>query len=191
MSAELERAKLRLSHAERDRAVDHLEKCTADGRLSLDEFAERVEAVYGAKTFGELAPLVADLPPLETDPAAAPNSVMRVEPTSAAVRRGGRWLVPRRLVICAHASSVRLDFTEAVIGHREVDVELELRSSSLLLILPPGAIADDRIDVRAASSLNRATAAATQTGLLFRVHGSATTSSVRIRHRRRFLWWSY
>jgi Domain of unknown function (DUF1707) len=53
---------MRASDADRQRAVAALERHTAEGRLSLDEFAERVDRVLAARTHGELAAITRDLP---------------------------------------------------------------------------------------------------------------------------------
>ncbi len=42
--------------------VAELERHTGAGRLTLDEFAARVEAACGARTMGELAAVTSDLP---------------------------------------------------------------------------------------------------------------------------------
>jgi uncharacterized membrane protein len=53
---------------DRDRAIDVLRAGFAEGRLTQDEHDERVARVHQARTYGELARLVADLPtgPLST-----------------------------------------------------------------------------------------------------------------------------
>ena len=48
--------------ADRERAIDVLKAGFAEGRLTLAEHDDRVARVYAARTYGELAPLVADLP---------------------------------------------------------------------------------------------------------------------------------
>jgi hypothetical protein len=50
------------SHAERERAVDVLRAGYGEGRLEHAEFEKRVGRAYAARTVGELALLVADLP---------------------------------------------------------------------------------------------------------------------------------
>lgn len=60
---------LRASDADRERVAADLRDHYADGRLTMEEFDERIDAVYKAKTFGELAPLTADLPARPPDPA--------------------------------------------------------------------------------------------------------------------------
>ncbi|PZT70490.1 hypothetical protein DN402_14585 [Streptomyces sp. SW4] len=50
------------SHADRERAVDVLRAGYGEGRLDHAEFEKRVARAYGARTVGELALVVADLP---------------------------------------------------------------------------------------------------------------------------------
>jgi hypothetical protein len=53
---------MRASHEDRDRTVDVLRVAAGDGRLTLEELDERLEAALSARTVGELAVLTADLP---------------------------------------------------------------------------------------------------------------------------------
>ncbi|MFE1247717.1 DUF1707 and DUF4190 domain-containing protein [Streptomyces sp. NPDC058735] len=50
------------SHADRERAVDVLRAGYGEGRMEREEFEKRVARAYAARTVGELALLVADLP---------------------------------------------------------------------------------------------------------------------------------
>jgi hypothetical protein len=60
---------LRASDEDRQRIVAALERHTAAGRLSLDEFSDRVGLVYVATTHADLAAVTRDLP-AEPAPAA-------------------------------------------------------------------------------------------------------------------------
>lgn len=64
----MDRPDLRASDEDRERVVRCLERHTSAGRLSLDEHADRVERALCARTHGELATILADLP---AEPAAA------------------------------------------------------------------------------------------------------------------------
>jgi hypothetical protein len=59
---------LRASDAEREATADRLRQHHTDGRLDQDEFQERLDKCFAAKTVGELAELTRDLP---GDPARA------------------------------------------------------------------------------------------------------------------------
>jgi Domain of unknown function (DUF1707) len=56
------RSTLRASDADREHVAERLRHATAEGRLSAEELEERLGAVFAARTYGELDPLVADLP---------------------------------------------------------------------------------------------------------------------------------
>ena len=53
---------LRIGDAERDAAAADLGEHYAAGRLDLDELNQRLDAVFSAKTFGQLTRVMADLP---------------------------------------------------------------------------------------------------------------------------------
>ncbi|MFI7604073.1 DUF1707 domain-containing protein [Micromonospora sp. NPDC049366] len=53
---------LRASDDDRHRVVSELQGHTAAGRLTLDEFSDRVGAVWTARTMADLAALTRDLP---------------------------------------------------------------------------------------------------------------------------------
>ncbi|MER7749328.1 DUF1707 domain-containing protein [Streptomyces bacillaris] len=122
---------LRASDADRDRTADILREALAEGRLTADEHAERVDLVYRAKTVGELQPLVRDLPaaggPAGARPASGPYAYGPEIPDgptdnlvavfSSAVRKG-RWRVGARTNAFSLFGSVEIDLTEALFGQR-------------------------------------------------------------------------
>ena len=59
---------LRLSDADREKAVELLSEHYSLGRLTKDEFDERSDAVWSARTEGDLAPVFVDLPVRSTTP---------------------------------------------------------------------------------------------------------------------------
>jgi DUF1707 SHOCT-like domain/Cell wall-active antibiotics response LiaF, C-terminal len=76
---------VRASDDDRERTAEQLRQAASQGRITVDELEERLQAAYAARTQGELAPIVADLP------AAAERPVGRLP-----VRRGEGgtgWLV--------------------------------------------------------------------------------------------------
>jgi hypothetical protein len=54
---------LRVSDAERQAVARRLERALRDGRLTIIEFDQRVQAAYEAHTRGDLDDLTEDLPP--------------------------------------------------------------------------------------------------------------------------------
>jgi hypothetical protein len=53
---------LRASDADRDHIASMLREGYSEGRLTIEEFQERLQQAYAARTHGELAVLIADLP---------------------------------------------------------------------------------------------------------------------------------
>ena len=53
---------LRVSDADREATVVRLREAGGEGRLTLEELADRVEQADAARTWGELEALTADLP---------------------------------------------------------------------------------------------------------------------------------
>ena len=53
---------MRASDRDRQQVVEQLGGALEDGRLTMDEYVARMEAAYQAATYGDLAPLCADLP---------------------------------------------------------------------------------------------------------------------------------
>ncbi len=53
---------IRASDADRDVVVEALREAYTEGRLTRDEFDERMSAAYAGKTWGQLRELTADLP---------------------------------------------------------------------------------------------------------------------------------
>ncbi|HXW80612.1 MAG TPA: DUF1707 domain-containing protein, partial [Acidimicrobiales bacterium] len=56
----------RISDAERDAVVTVLGRNAAEGRLSIEELEERLSKVYAARTYGEVEPILVDLPHFPT-----------------------------------------------------------------------------------------------------------------------------
>jgi hypothetical protein len=157
-----DRRELRASHEERDQVVERLTVAAGDGRLTADELDERLGAALTARTHGELAALLADLP--DAGPAwaagvadAAAKDVSRIVVDSASAKRDGGWVVPRRLEIESRSGSVVLDFTQAVIAVPTLEIEVAVRSGSVTLLVPPDVVADvDDVAVRSGSVRHQA-----------------------------------
>lgn len=82
---------LRAGDADRDRTIAELREAYAEGRLTGDEFADRLTGAQSAKTFGELAALTADLPPVTPGEAAVARA--DVQARRKGLRQAwGAWL---------------------------------------------------------------------------------------------------
>jgi hypothetical protein len=146
------RSELRASHEDRDRVVELLRVSAGDGRLTAEELDERLELAMTARTYGELARLVADLPAARSAAGgSAPRvkDVVRIDCGSGHAKREGRWVVPQRIEARVQSGHVKLDFTEAVIAQPLLQLDAEVRSGHIILITRLGIVVDtDDVVVR-------------------------------------------
>jgi len=75
---------MRCGDADREKVVSALRDNYAEGRLTLEEFDQRSDAAYQARTFGDLTPLLADLPhaPVQPSQQAKPARSARTVPSA-------------------------------------------------------------------------------------------------------------
>lgn len=114
---------IRASDAERDATVQRLSAATGVGRLTLEEFSQRMEQAAGARTRAELERLVADLPAdtaaaVTTQAASAPAS-WHVSPVGG-LSVSGPWRMDRHVVSISLAGGARLDLSQAQLAAPEV-----------------------------------------------------------------------
>ncbi|MER6437479.1 MULTISPECIES: DUF1707 domain-containing protein [unclassified Streptomyces] len=147
---------LRASDADRERVAEQLRDALAEGRLDMEEFEERLEATFKARTYRDLAPLTRDLP---GQAAAAPVNMVKepAESGSWASRivggegsstwgvailsgfeRKGRWTVPRRFTSFAFMGGGEIDLREANFADREVVVNCVAVMGGVNVVVPPG-----------------------------------------------------
>lgn len=146
---------LRASDADRERVADLLREAASDGRLSLTELEERIDALYAAKTYGELEPVMHDLPgiglpqpqataPAERTDAAAPAKRIGGRPGATATKaifggaqRRGDWVVPRHYRVKAVFGGVDLDLREATLETDEVEIAVKAVFGGVTIVVPP------------------------------------------------------
>ncbi|AYY14347.1 DUF1707 and DUF2154 domain-containing protein [Actinobacteria bacterium YIM 96077] len=149
---------LRASDADRDRLAEGLREAAADGRLSINELDERIDALYGAKTYGELEQVVEDLPDiprLRDRPAppvvsSAPSddvyqtpdrlggvpSTRRAKAVFSGIRRRGQWVVPETYSINLVCGGAELDLREARFESAEVEIRIKTVVGGAVIVVP-------------------------------------------------------
>lgn len=147
---------LRASDADRERVAEQLRDALAEGRLDMEEFEERLEATFKARTYKELAPLTRDLPGVDT---VAPVSMVKQPPENGSwagrivggegssswgvailsgFERKGRWTVPRRFNSFAFMGGGEIDLREANFADREVVINCVAVMGGVNVVVPPG-----------------------------------------------------
>ncbi|WP_329085903.1 MULTISPECIES: DUF1707 SHOCT-like domain-containing protein [unclassified Streptosporangium] len=129
-------ADLRAGDADRERVAAALGDALADGRLDHAEHDERTDALYGARTLGELSALTADLLPPEEQPLR--TDVRPVAAFFGSEERSGRWVVPTRFTATAICANVKLDLRDALLQSSHVTLHVTVMGGTLTLIVPEG-----------------------------------------------------
>jgi hypothetical protein len=116
---------IRASDAERDATVERLSAATGDGRLTLEEFSQRMDQATSARTQAELARLVADLPAGVTTAGsdvagrAPARTSWHVSPVGG-LRVSGPWRMDRHVTVVSIVGGTRLDLSQAQLAAPEV-----------------------------------------------------------------------
>jgi hypothetical protein len=181
-------AYIRMSDRDRERVVAQLNAAVSEGRLSIDEFSERIDGVLSAKTFGEVAPFIADLPGIPSVPATGDQATFTARGSN--IRRTGRWTVPSKMRIEARGSRIRLDFTQAVCVAAVLQLDIKVHGCSVRLIVPPGYTVDfSAISMHGSTARCRRVASEPAPGSVhIVVTGEAHGSSVRALPPRTWRW---
>jgi Domain of unknown function (DUF1707)/Cell wall-active antibiotics response 4TMS YvqF len=108
---------LRVSDADREATVVRLREAGGEGRLTLEELADRVERADAARTWGELEALTADLPASAGSAATVPDAPRKERRWIVAImggeQRKGRWRPARRTNAVAVMGGIDIDLREA------------------------------------------------------------------------------
>ena len=144
---------MRASDADRERVANVLREAAGDGRLTMDELDERLDAVYAAKTYAELEPITHDLPDSGATYApalapAAPHDPARfgAEATShgavailGGFTRRGEWVVPKEFTAFMFMGGGEIDMRDARFAEREVALHIVAIMGGCEVIVPEDA----------------------------------------------------
>jgi hypothetical protein len=141
-----ENSGLRASDADRDTAASVINDAMAEGRLTAEEHADRLDLIYAARTHGDLVPLLADLPAAGTARAPAAGQPAQLAPGGPAGRivaifggasRKGGWQAEPVINVVAVFGGVELDFREAVLPGKEVILRVTAVLGGVDVTVPP------------------------------------------------------
>jgi Domain of unknown function (DUF1707)/Cell wall-active antibiotics response 4TMS YvqF len=182
------RARLRVSHEDRERVAEILRDAAGDGRLDLEELEQRLERAFAAKTYGDLEPLVADLPMgVPARPTASPAPAAPVAHRSQAIlsehKRKGAWVVPGSYTATAIMGSVLLDLRQAAFTEPEVTIsctsimgEIKIRVGADVVVIADVTPVLGEFDVKSSKGL----APMPTQGRVVRVRGTAFMGTVSV-----------
>jgi hypothetical protein len=143
---------LRASDADRERVANVLREAAGDGRLTMDELDERLDAVYAAKTYAELEPITHDLPDADAPNPPAHASATRdparfggVPTSSGAVAilggftRKGDWVVPKEFTAFLIMGGGEIDLRDARFSEHQVTIHIMAIMGGCEVVVPEDA----------------------------------------------------
>ena len=181
---------VRISDDDRQRMVEVLRCHCTDGRLTLDEFSDRVGLVFEAKTRADLELVTADLPAPSAS-AVRPAEGSKRKPVGSAVaifsghRQTGVWRPNETIGAFALMGSVDLDLRHAQIEHPVVQINATAIMGSVEVIVPEGVDVELTGFNLMGSKESRVEEGARRAGApLIRVHAFVLMGSVLVRNKR-------
>jgi class 3 adenylate cyclase len=132
----------RVADADRDRTVTLLREHVVEGRLTLDEFSERMGRALQATTRGDLDAVMADLPEVEArlpEPrASAPTSRRWHVAVMSGHSTKGRWRISGKTTAVAVMGGCDMDLRRAEIDGPEVEITAFAFWGGIKVIVPEG-----------------------------------------------------
>jgi hypothetical protein len=145
-------ASLRASDKDRESAAEVLREAAGEGRLSMTELDERLDAVYEAKTYAELEPVIRDLPhraivpAVQASPPASAVERSDAKPASGSAvavmsgfSRKGAWVVPADFTAVVVMGGGELDLREAQFAAPVVNIHATAIMGAIAIIVPDDA----------------------------------------------------
>jgi len=141
---------IRASDAERRRLTDLLKQACVEGRLTLDEFGERMDRAIKARTRAELDELTNDLPTGAQGTELATTSrasltrpaVSRTLAILSSADRTGVWRIGEHSRVIAVMGGCKLDLRRAAISAPVTTIKVHVVMGNLNVIVPEGVEVD-------------------------------------------------
>jgi Domain of unknown function (DUF1707)/Cell wall-active antibiotics response 4TMS YvqF len=129
---------IRASDAEREAVVARLQTAAGEGRLALEELAERLDRALAAATRGELDTLTRDLPQERPEPLPAAKSRRWVVGIMGGGTQKGRWRIASRCTVVNVMGGADLDLTGAVVEGPETEIQVFSLMGGSDIVVPDG-----------------------------------------------------
>src|ERR1700754_2946156 len=119
--------------ADRSKAIVTLRDATVEGRLTLDEFADRVERAELARTDTELAEIVKDLPAV-----GAADLPVKHGAWFSRLTRSGRWELAPNSKVSSVCGTVVLDLGQTTLHGAETVLRVHNVFGTVTILVPRG-----------------------------------------------------
>ena len=140
---------MRASDADRDRYAGILQEAYAQGRLTHEEYEERIDACMKAKTYAELEPLVLDLPRANLPMVRPPADIVPVSTSNppmvaifSAVERKGAWALADDSIAVAVFGQVSLDLRQVTFEAANSEIKAFAIFGGVDILVEPGTVVE-------------------------------------------------
>lgn len=138
---------LRASDQEREQTVELLRRHSVDGRLTLEEFAGRMERAYDAKMRDELVELTRDLPESATAPLPEGRRPSKkasrwIVSVLGGTEKRGRWRLARETNVVCVMGGAELDLRNAVLEDLDSTITVVAFMGGAEITVPEGVEVD-------------------------------------------------
>ena len=114
---------------------------------------------------------------------------MSLRTKSGTIKRTGHWEAPAQIVAECTSGSIKLDFTEAAVPHRAVNVHATAASGSIVLIVPhEWVVVMDDVSSSSGSIVNKVGGRPGPHTQVLRVSGSVRSGTIKARYPSRSFW---
>jgi Domain of unknown function (DUF1707)/Cell wall-active antibiotics response 4TMS YvqF len=121
--------------SDRESSIELLSGAVVEGRLTLEEFSDRVGLAQAARTQNELTVLTRDLPSVAPAADAEPAPARHLAFCSMLVRRGPWELAQRSSFRCIFGT-VALDLTQARLSAADTELDIYNLFGTVTLVVP-------------------------------------------------------
>jgi hypothetical protein len=176
----------RVSDADRERAHALLKAACVDGRLTLEEFADRVEQVEEARTHDQLLQVTRDLSIAAARAAPPSSSTTSTTAILSSVERTGRWRIGETNRAFVVMGDCKLDLRHAAISAPVTTIEVRVVMGNLDVTVPEGVEVElEATTVMGARTLKWAGAPPSPGGPIVRITGLVVMGALNVRVRGR------
>jgi Domain of unknown function (DUF1707)/Cell wall-active antibiotics response 4TMS YvqF len=174
---------IRASDGDREAAAARLNEAVGDGRLTLQEFSERLDRAYAAVTRSELAPLTADLPTI--DPVRGSGRLRRVMlGIFWDSRRAGPQPLEDEITAIALLGDAVIDLREAKATSKEITIRAYALLNDVDVIVPEGVAVEFSGVAVVGDNRNMVKPVPAGTSrFVVKIHGHALLGDIQIFHR--------
>lgn len=127
-----------ITDAERNQALAQLREACVDGRVTLEEFSERVETVLTARTEAEIAPALADIAVARAAPDVDRDDTEQIIAVMGDTKRKGRWRIRPFTRAIAVMGGCQLDLRQVEVTSSEVEIAAYAIMGDVKVIVPEG-----------------------------------------------------